>query len=188
MFKNRYSTIAVFLLSVCTALPMAAVNAQQAGDSSSTLEEVMVTGSRIRTKNGMETPTPVTAVNMTEIADLDPGNIIDAVTLLPQFLNNETPATAGSAVGPLGAAGANLRGLGSNRTLVLLDGRRVPPFNRLGTPDVSTFPESMIRGMEVVTGGASAAYGSDAVSGELPSGQGIQRAKRSRPGRNLSTG
>lgn len=141
------------------------VFSQDGSGQGSTLEEVTVTGSRIRQRSGMETPTPVTAVNMTEITDLDPGNIIDAVTLLPQFLNNDTPATAGSAVGPLGAAGANLRGLGSNRTLVLLDGRRVPPFNRLGTPDVSTFPESMIRGMEVVTGGASAAYGSDAVSG-----------------------
>ena len=111
--------------------------------------------------------TPVTAVGMTEINQLSPGNIIEAVTQMPQFLNNETPATAGSAVGPLGAAGVNLRGIGSNRTLVLLDGRRVPSFNRLGTPDVSTFPESMIRGIEVVTGGASAAYGSDAVSGTV---------------------
>ena len=160
LFKKLLITISTIVL----ALP---AFSQDSVSQGSNLEEVMVTGSRIRQRSGMETPTPVTSVEMSEIAELDPGNIIDAVTQMPQFLNNDSPATAGSAVGPLGAAGANLRGIGSNRTLVLLDGRRVPSFNRLGTADISTFPEAMIRGMEVVTGGASAAYGSDAVSGTV---------------------
>jgi outer membrane receptor protein involved in Fe transport len=137
------------------------------GDANEALEEVTVTGSRLRTRDGMETPTPVTAIEATELNILAPGNLIDAVQQMPQFLNNDTPTTAGSVVGALGASGVNLRGIGSNRTLVLLDGRRVPSFSRLGTPDISTFPEAMIRGIEVVTGGASAAYGSDAVSGTV---------------------
>jgi outer membrane receptor protein involved in Fe transport len=166
--KKIYSKLAVALMVAYAVTPAVPVVAQEAGSNqASVLEEVMVTGSRIRSRDGMETPTPVTSVEMEELTLLDPGNIIDAISMMPQFLNNDSPATAGSVVGPLGAANVNLRGVGSNRTLVLLDGRRVPSFNRLGTPDVSTFPESMIRGIEVVTGGASAAYGSDAVSGTV---------------------
>lgn len=115
--------------------------------------------------NGMETPTPVTAVQAEEISVLAPGNLVEAMTQMPQFLNNSGPTSVGSVSGPLGSSFLNLRGVGSNRTLVLLDGRRVASSNRLGSTDIATFPEAMLRGIEVVTGGASAAYGSDAVSG-----------------------
>lgn len=129
------------------------------------VQEVTVTGTRLRTMNGMETPTPVTAVAPEEINVLAPGNLVEAMTQMPQFLNNSGPSSVGSVSGPLGSSFLNLRGVGSNRTLVLLDGRRVASSNRLGSTDIATFPEAMLRGMEVVTGGASAAYGSDAVSG-----------------------
>jgi outer membrane receptor protein involved in Fe transport len=129
------------------------------------VQEVTVTGSRLRITTGMDTPTPVTAIQVDEINTLAPGNLVDAMSQMPQFLNNSGPSNIGSVTGPLGSSFLNLRGVGSNRTLVLLDGRRVASSNRLGSTDIATFPEAIIRGMEVVTGGASAAYGSDAVSG-----------------------
>ncbi len=96
------------------------------------------------------TPTPVTAVASTEIAALAPGNLVEAMSQLPQFLNNQGPSNVGSVTGPLGSSFLNLRGLGEKRTLVLLDGRRVASSNRLGSTDIAMFPESMLRGMEVV--------------------------------------
>ena len=161
--------IAAFLASVITAPNVVGqeVLGGQSEAKATVLEEIMVTGSRIRLRDGMETPTPVTVVEMEELTLMDPGNVIDAFTMMPQFLNNNAPSTPGSNAGPMNSANVNLRGIGSIRTLVLLDGRRVVSSNHLSTPDVSTFPESMIRGIEIVTGGASAAYGSDAISGAV---------------------
>ncbi len=155
------------LLALAGAALTAQAVAQEApeGQASAGLSEVTVTGTRLRTQSGMETPTPVTAVAPQEMAALAPGNLVDSMSQLPQFLNNSSPANVGSVTGPLGSSFLNLRGLGSNRTLVLLDGRRVASSNRLGTTDIAMFPESILKGTEVVTGGASAAYGSDAVSG-----------------------
>ncbi len=97
---------------------------------------------------------------------MGPGGLIDALVQLPQFLNNDTPQTQAFQTG--GAAGAsflNLRGIGSARTLMLLDGRRIVPTTRSGAADVALLPKALLRRVEVVTGGASAAYGSDAVGG-----------------------
>src|SRR5690606_6532676 len=82
------------------------------------------------------------------------------------FLNNDTPQTQSFGTsGAVGASYLNLRGIGTIRTLVLLDGRRVVPSTRFGTADVALFPRNLVERIEVVTGGASASYGSDAVSG-----------------------
>jgi outer membrane receptor protein involved in Fe transport len=127
-------------------------------------EEITVTGSRI-VRDGMSTPTPVTAVTADDLNMMAPGNIIKSLDLLPPFFMNEAPDTAASKSASAGAANVNLRGLGANRTLVLLDGRRMVPSNRLGAVDINLFPEAMFERVEVVTGGASAAYGTDAVAG-----------------------
>jgi outer membrane receptor protein involved in Fe transport len=161
---NVRSAILLVLAGAALTAPAIAQESPE-GQSSAGLSEVTVTGTRLRTQNGMETPTPVTAVASQEIAALAPGNLVEAMSQMPQFLNNSGPANVGSVTGPLGSSFLNLRGIGQNRTLVLLDGRRVASSNRLGTTDIAMFPESMLKGMEVVTGGASAAYGSDAVSG-----------------------
>ncbi len=131
-----------------------------------TMEEVHVTGSRIQ-RDGMTTPTPVTSVSMNDLRVLAPTTIGAAVTQLPQFINSSVPegAPASGWTGASGASILNLRGVGQNRTLVLLDGRRVVPSSRRGTLDVNLLPDPLIQRVEVVTGGASAAYGSDAVSG-----------------------
>lgn len=113
----------------------------------------------------MVTPTPVTTVNAEDLETMAPGAIIEVFDKLPQFLSNSTPDTAGNFAGSAGASNLNMRGLNSNRTLVLLNGRRMVSTNRLGTVDINVFPEAVIERVEVVTGGASAAYGTDAVAG-----------------------
>ena len=128
------------------------------------VEEIQVTGSRI-SRSGMTTPTPVTVMEVSELSNMSPGQLVDSLDQLPQFLNNSRPNTAASKADSAGASNLNMRGVGSKRTLVLLDGRRVVPSNRLGTVDINLFPEALIQRVETVTGGASAAYGTDAVAG-----------------------
>jgi iron complex outermembrane recepter protein len=142
--------------------------AQEAPPSAATspIEEVHVTGSRIQ-RDGMTTPTPVTSLSMNDLHVMAPTTLAAAITQLPQFIGSAVPEGAPSS-GWTGASGAsilNLRGVGQNRTLVLLDGRRVVASTRKGTLDVNLLPDSLVKTVEVVTGGASAAYGSDAVSG-----------------------
>src|SRR5687768_9389692 len=124
---------------------------------------ITVTGSRLAT-TGMETPVPVTAVQADELEAMDPSSLIASVSQLPQFYGNQTPNNSAfftrSGTGTL-----NLRGLGVNRTLTLLNGRRFPSSSAFGGVDINVFPEAMIKGIETVTGGASAAYGTDAVAG-----------------------
>jgi len=124
---------------------------------------ITVTGSRLAV-TGMDTPVPVTAVQADELEAMDPSSLIASVSQLPQFYGNQTPNNSAfftrSGTGTL-----NLRGLGVNRTLTLLNGRRFPSSSAFGGVDINVFPEAMIKGIETVTGGASAAYGTDAVAG-----------------------
>jgi len=136
-----------------------------AGTAQAQLEEVTVTGTRVQTTSGMNTPTPVTVVTSEELELMAPGNIIEALSQLPQFYSNTSAADPGGFFGTPGSGNLNLRGIGTRRTLVLLDGRRVVSSTRFGGTDISVFPEAMIRAVETVTGGASAAYGTDAVTG-----------------------
>ncbi len=126
-------------------------------------ETIIVTGSRLVT-SGMDSPVPVTAVQAEELEAMDPGALINAVSQLPQFYGNQTPNNSNFFVRG-GTGNLNLRGLGANRTLTLLNGRRVPATSAFGGVDINLFPEAMIKGIETVTGGASAAYGTDAVAG-----------------------
>jgi len=138
--------------------------AAQAPNQPSAIEEISVTGSRIRV-SGMQTPTPVTTMAAEEMELLSSGTLMDQLDQLPQFVNNNTLQNAAGWTSTGGQATLNLRGVGGNRTLVLLDGRRVVPSNRLSTVDTSMFPQALIKRTDVVTGGASAAYGSDAITG-----------------------
>jgi iron complex outermembrane recepter protein len=127
-------------------------------------EEITVTGSRLR-RDGMSTPTPVTALDIGEMRLLAPTLLMDSLDQLPQFRDNQLSQTGSIFVSGGGSNAVNLRGIGSNRTLVLLDGRRLVPGQTAGTVDVAILPTALIQRVEVVTGGASAAYGSDAISG-----------------------
>ena len=146
------------LLALCGAVALSSA----AFAAETDLSEIVVTGTRIA-RTGLETPTPVTAVEKSELQDMNPRQLIEALSQLPQFFNNRRPQ--GNA--PLFSGGSNLdlRGAGPARTLVLLNGRRVPSGNRYGAVDVSTLPEGAISNIETVTGGASAVYGTDAVAG-----------------------
>ncbi|HEU4619688.1 MAG TPA: TonB-dependent receptor [Gammaproteobacteria bacterium] len=150
-------------LLALTAASGGPANAQQSAANAGPIEEVQVTGSRLR-RDGMSTPTPVTAVASDEMAKMAPTLIMDALSQLPQFRANDLSYT-GSIFDTAGENSLNLRGLGTSRTLVLLDGRRVVGSSQRGVADIAVFPQALVRRVEVVTGGASAAYGSDAVSG-----------------------
>lgn len=162
--RCRQCAVPVSLLSLTFG---GAALAQDAGGDAAAqkpLEEVTVTGSRIRA-TGFSTPTPVTAVTANELEDMDPGNLITAMTQLPVFFNNTTQDAPGNFFNTPGSGSLNIRGLGTNRTLTLLNGRRMTPSNRVGSVDINSFPEELVERVEVVTGGASAAYGTDAVAG-----------------------
>jgi iron complex outermembrane recepter protein len=136
----------------------------RAQDNATGTEEITVTGSRLR-RDGMTSPTPVTAVEMSEVRAMAPTLLMDSLNQLPQFRDNDQSQTGSIFSSSGGSNSVNLRGIGSNRTLTLLDGRRLVPGQQAGTVDIAILPTSLIQRVEVVTGGASAAYGSDAISG-----------------------
>jgi outer membrane receptor protein involved in Fe transport len=138
--------------------------AQEPIVAQSDAEEITVTGSRLR-RDGMSTPTPVTALDIGEMRQMAPTLLMDSLDQLPQFRDNQLSQTGNIFVSGGGSNAVNLRGIGSNRTLVLLNGRRLVPGQTAGTVDVAILPTALIQRVEVVTGGASAAYGSDAISG-----------------------
>lgn len=154
-------------LAVATAIAAGAATwpamAADAEDENELLE-VVVTGSRI-IREGMTSPTPVTELSTEELLQTNPQSVAQALASLPAMTGSTTPKTIGgrSTVGP--GSFLNLRNLGSNRNLVLLDGRRLVPANVAGNTDVNLLPQGLIKNVNVVTGGASAAYGSDAVAG-----------------------
>jgi iron complex outermembrane recepter protein len=146
------------IAAVIGLAPVAAYPQQQP------VEEVVVTGTRIQ-QSGMQTPTPVTVVEADELRAMAPGTLVDGLSQLPQFFGNQTPSSGDGWFTRGGYGNLNLRGLGINRTLTLLDGRRMISSTAFGGVDVNVFPEAMVQRVETVTGGASAAYGTDAVAG-----------------------
>ncbi|MFN2288790.1 MAG: TonB-dependent receptor plug domain-containing protein [Chromatocurvus sp.] len=130
------------------------------------IEQVVVTGSRL-SRSGFDAPTPVTLLGEDEIAAEAPASIDTFVSTMPSVQGSQTSSTnSGSlSAGGAGIAALNLRALGFQRTLVLLDGKRNVASSSAGAVDVNTMPQGLIKGVEIVTGGASAAYGSDAVGG-----------------------
>ena len=129
--------------------------------------DVVVTGSRI-VRDGFQSPTPLTVLTQEEIQNQSPSNnIADFVNQLPALAGSTRPSNSrlNLSSGQAGINALNLRNLGETRTLVLLDGRRSVPSTITGLVDVNTIPQSLVKSVEVVTGGASSAYGSDAVAG-----------------------
>ncbi len=127
------------------------------------VEEIVVTGSRIARTDSSST-SPIVTFGEAAIAQSGTVNIEKAMNQLPQFVQGQTASTVG-AVALAGRASLNLRGLGETRNLVLLDGRRLPLSNANAVVDVNLIPQFTLSGVETITGGASAVYGSDAMSG-----------------------
>jgi iron complex outermembrane receptor protein len=124
--------------------------------------EIVVTGSRVA-RAGFTAPTPVTVIQQ-EMLKAQP-LLSDSLKELPTLQATTGPAQQRNGIPGAGKAQLNLRNLGIARTLVLLDGKRFVTAGDTGAPDVSQFPASLVDRVDVVTGGASAAYGSDAVAG-----------------------
>ena len=152
--KYLFSAFAVISLSVPLAV---------AQDSDADVEEVIVTGSRIIDPN---------VISSSQIAVVDGQDIIDAgITRVEDFLNDMPQVSPGQSItnsnGSNGTATVNLRNMGCARTLVLMNGRRMVPGTTGGgsCADLNTIPTLLLKRVEVLTGGASSVYGSDAVAG-----------------------
>jgi iron complex outermembrane receptor protein len=161
------------LASVSTLALFGAAHAQTATASEPAKDEAMVisvTGSRVL-KNGNASPSPVTSITSEDMLVSRPGaTLAEALNALPVFAGSRgsasNPTTVGSAAGGNGSANQlNLRNIGATRTLVLMDGKRVPPTLFNGVVDVDLVPQMFVDRVDIVTGGVSAVYGSDAMTG-----------------------
>ena len=154
-------------LVLAMLVPAASAVAQDAAADSeaTTLDKVMVTGSRIA-REGFVTPSPVTAISAEEIRTTGAVTIGDLMTKMPALSPNYTLGNSTRFIGTAGLGLLDLRGMGTARTLVLVNGRRHVGSSPGSTAvDVNTIPVEWIERVEVITGGASAVYGADAVAG-----------------------
>jgi iron complex outermembrane receptor protein len=144
-----------------TGSPVASSDAERSDAAT-----IVVSGTRI-TSRGFTAPTPTTMVNSDDLAKSAQPNIFTTLTQLPALQGSTGVATGtfSTSSGMQGLSSFSLRGLGTIRTLTLFDGQRVVGANVTGVPDISEFPQLLIKRVDVVTGGASASYGSDAVGG-----------------------
>ncbi len=159
-FMTTVSTVALIAASA-TAQAQTAQTAQ-----SPAVEEIVVTGSRV-VRDGYEAPTPVTVIGLEQMEAQPMQHISDFVNRLPAFGGAQTTTSGGNEIstGRQSQNNLNLRSLDSYRTLVLLDGNRIVTGDVNGSVNASDLPTPLISRVDVVTGGASAAYGSDAVAG-----------------------
>jgi iron complex outermembrane receptor protein len=167
----------LFVGVLAAAASVSALAQQQAkvAATEEPLQEIIVTGSRIAAPNAVST-SPIEVISSESIETTGKTDISDLIAQLPQNLNNGLGQDLGNTTSglttPGGVATADLRGLGPNRTLVLVDGRRLgqgSPNTAIQSPapDLDQIPAGLVDRIEVVTGGASAAYGSDAIAGVI---------------------
>jgi len=151
-------------LALMCAASVLALTAGARAQEGNNVEAVTVTGSRV-ISNIQLSPTPLTVVTADELQATTPTNIPDALNKLPDFIGGASPRSQNNGQNNNSGNTVSLRNLGAIRTLVLLDGQRVAPSNRDGTVNVDALPQMLMSRVDVVTGGASAVYGSDAVAG-----------------------
>jgi outer membrane receptor protein involved in Fe transport len=168
IFKNKSVWLATSLLAGAAgaAAPGGASAQQVAANTGNTLQELVVTGSRIPRPN-LEQPTPVAVISQQAIKNAGPLSLGDIITLLPAAgFGGTLRSNANNFGNGAGISSIDLRNLGTSRTLVLVDGQRHVNGDLLtDAVDISTIPPALVDRVEVLTGGASALYGSDAVSG-----------------------
>lgn len=158
------TTIVGGALAALAAPGMAAAQdaAPQSEEEATQIDEIVVTGSRIA-RQDYRSSSPIVTVDQQDFQATGSVTIDSLVTDLPQFVPSINATSNNPSNG--GQANIDLRGLGSQRTLVLMNGRRVVPSNSDGTVDLNILPTPLIRNVEVISGGASAVYGSDALAG-----------------------
>lgn len=158
------------LASMPTAAYAQDTDAPSATTASTDVEDttdITVTGTRV-VRNGFSAPTPLVVMTKDDINNTSPtNNIADFVNQLPQLSGSTKPANSRLNIsnGSAGINALNLRNLGEGRVLILVDGRRSVGSTIFGWVDINTIPQALVDRVEVVTGGASSAYGSDAVAG-----------------------
>src|SRR5688572_29090865 len=157
-------------MSIAAALGAAPsmLHAQEPQEQAQQPEEVVVTGTRI-VQRDLAANSPIQTVDAEFFENSSTVAIETMLNQLPQFVPAITQFDTGnvqpSATNTTGSNTISLRGLGSNRNLVLFDGRRAQPVNSLLVVDTNSIPSAAIERVEVVTGGASATYGADAIAG-----------------------
>lgn len=172
--KGGISMQRTTLLASISALALTfagAAHAQEAQQTNPTAADasdaegdvVVVTGSRIARRDYQST-SPISTIDNEILTEGPLVNVENALNQLPQFVQGQNQSAIGAVAGG-GRATLNLRGLGETRNLVLLDGRRLPLSSAFGVVDVNMLPSNIIQSVETITGGASAVYGSDAMSG-----------------------
>jgi len=160
---------AMTALALVHGAPASAQEATTAADSDEAppSQHIIVTGSRVA-RDGFQAPTPLVVLTQQDIQNTSPSNnIADFVNQLPQLAGSTKPGNSRLNIsnGSAGINALNLRNLGEGRVLVLVDGRRSVGSTIYGWVDINTIPQALVDRVEVVTGGASSAYGSDAVTG-----------------------
>lgn len=158
------------IASICAGVTISHQSFSQEAEDGA-IQEIITTGSRIQGATNVTAPQPVSVVDTEQLANTSVTDISDILNDNPAMLASETSSST-SDTGNIGSAdnvggsALNLRGLGSQRTLVVVNGRRhVSGIEGTSSVDVSTIPQAMIERVEVLTGGASAVYGADAVTG-----------------------
>jgi iron complex outermembrane receptor protein len=157
-------------LTVSGALADSSAPTADSPEKVATIEAIVVTGSRI-SRRDFQSDSPIVTIDESTLAAAGQPTLDRAIGEMPQFAAAQGMSEVGDVQGSTGFAGGqaygDLRGLGPNRALVLMDGRRLMPSNPNGSVDLNTIPMSMIENVEVITGGASSTYGSDAIAGVL---------------------
>ena len=142
------------------------ISAEEEEDSAEVAEEIVVTGSRIKRADNISSPTPMVTLGEDQIENTGSVNVYDILNELPQAGDALSRGNTNFTVGSSGVQTVNLRGLGSGRTLTLVNGRRwVGGQPGEGYVDLNSIPTDLIEKLEVITGGASSVYGSDAIAG-----------------------
>lgn len=155
------TSVAMLCAAALSGTATAQETASGAPGAAADTDVIIVTGSRI-VRPDLEASSPVTVISGTQFREINSTSAEDLLSQNPQFLPEATSTVNN---GNPGAATINLRGLGDVRTLVLVDGKRMVAYDYDGVVDVNTIPVALIKRVDVLTGGASAVYGSDAVAG-----------------------
>ena len=169
VMMSPLAALPAFAQTDSSAAPAAAATPTEAAPATTEaapIETVVVSSSRITTA-GFNAPTPTTVLGSDYISKNAEANVFTTVTQLPSLEGSTgtSNGTFSTSSGTNGLSSFGLRGLGTIRTLVLVDGQRIVPANVTGVADVSQLPQLLIQRVDVVTGGASASWGSDAISG-----------------------
>jgi outer membrane receptor protein involved in Fe transport len=168
--RSQHSALVAAALGLAASALAPGLAQSQAATSAASddVPEVVVTGSHILRRD-LEASSPIMTVDSQAIERISNVGLENVLNRMPQFSPRgtqfDTNANQATATTGPGVSAADLRGLGANRTLVLIDGRRAQPANASLAIDINTIPTAAVKSIEVITGGASSVYGADAIAG-----------------------